>query len=247
MDDNKDKVVINSKDGHVEILRGNAFHVLEDHTTKTIHTTSIKTLADYIKTLTAYQVYYSANSIDVLPEEKDRYTLPIISCSLGNSDVLNEVIRMNHKTYNKHNLMILLKQTMPFLNSDGVNLLQRLRKFRITANSTTVQEDDDSGAILLESKEQNKILSIEIPEKIVFGVPVFKYHPEIIYIEFVLEVKVTEEDNQLLISFHNFDYVDKINETKKEIIEDYLKECDCKYWGSHLFNIATDSWKYLHK
>ncbi len=245
MSDNK-KIVVNTDGSKIEFLEGKAYHVLEDHTQNIFKTTSIKTFSEFIEKSNDYNVFYSPEEIVAMPIDCNRYTLPLAVCTIDNSKALTDIIHLNNLTLSKSMLIIELKKTQRFLDTDGHSLLKELRSFKITSEEIRIYEDDDSGGNVLETKKGSKIISATLPEKISFRMPIFRYHPDEIKIEFIVESTITDS-NQIELTLHNFDHVDLINDAEKTIIEEYLSKFDNKFWGKHNIVEMTDLWKYKTK
>lgn len=199
-----------------------------------------------------YEIYYDAGSICAIPLVRNRNTNDIADCSLHYSGQLAAIENLHGRKNSLDSMDELLSSMKKYIDSNAVDLLARMKDLSVRKITNIDRKKDDRGnfTFLVETKSNKS--DIELPETIKFTVPVFKYHPETINLEFSVffNYEILQEDEnakvRMGITLRNYEIDDLIQQRQREIIEKYLSGFNTEkiYWGEYDINKQTDEWKY---
>lgn len=249
MDDNS-KIRIEAKDGLA--LIGSAFHVLEDKTASTFKTDSleffIQKTQEINSTLTGCSVYYQDSSIQIIQNQIDRYSVPLLECNLSLSDALNRLIKNIGRKQSRDDFEEFLVSMKPYLMDDSRFLLSQVRDFSLNKVTSMNRKKEKNGDYLYHYvTESTGKDDFDPPVIVPFRIPIFKGVESEMVINFDFDFNYRQAGDEILLTFclRFPDFDEYISKIMRDILSEAL-ECISlpKYYGVLDMVKMSDDWKY---
>jgi hypothetical protein len=232
------------------VLLGNAFHELKDQTVAQYNTDSLNDFIEYVKSqvLPKSTIYFSEDTVALYPENIDRHTHAIARCELSESSYLRLVQSKINSKIGIGQMDDFLSTFRDKINKDGVELLDKVRDFKVSKVTTIQRQKLQTGDYMYNVKREGAGQGdVQFPEKVVFTVPLFENLDDTIEIEAEVWFDYEEAANGPVCSFmlRNLDIDNHVAQAKKDTVLDALEQIKIpKYWGSIEKHVQDNGWMY---
>lgn len=253
MEDVKKQVInVNCEKGESEVLlrTGNDIIKLEDQTAQTFYTNEIQSFLSYLTSID-FIGYLYCTKLDLtacVNEVVTQSTKSVAVCDLEMSEYIGKISGLNHKSMNPKEFDRVLKQMRRYYDKNGRELEIRNKNLEINAvlNAKRIKNKDGTFEILVTRKNADGA-HIVIPDTVVFNVPLYKYHNDLIAVKMdvTFDYEVVDGEFKAQWTLDCWDLDEIINESYKVIIENYIKCYEWKrFWGKTKIFKQTDEWRY---
>lgn len=252
MSEHKEGLTVNVSSANgtpAEVLLGSAFHVLEDKTVSEFVTESLNDFVEFVGTSPAKGIiYYDENTVQHYPIDIACNTEPFATCNLSESNYL----KMLRNNIGRKNTIAttdeLLSSIKTKIDRDGIDLLDKVRDFKIAKVTTIARQKLQNGNMMFSVKREGIGQGdVEFLEKIVITVPLFEHLDDTIDIELEVWFDYSEGENgpQCVFMLRNLDIDNYISQQKKEMIADALSKIAVpKYFGTIEKHVHNDGWRF---
>ncbi len=229
-----------------KLLIGSDFHVLQDKTGQTFRTNRVE---DFIRSLDGkkdFHVLLSPDQLTANPVEVDRYSVPISTCSLADSEALATLRGMRNQTITFQRFTELMEQLKRFGDATTLDFISQLRAFKLKKILSIESSKETNGDFSYRMALEKGSNDFEPPSKLVFNVPVFSSIPSPMRLEFDLHF-IVDQENMAKLAFllKSYSFDDDVEKEQQGIINSMLDKVDApKYWGAIEKSVKDDSWSY---
>ncbi len=235
------------------IKLGNEIINLKDDSGFEFKTNDLPSFLRYVKKATDKILIYRADRVSCVDKVPDYNSITSAECTLERSQKLRILSNQNDRTMNLEEAESFFKSMRSVMEEKNSSFHKTLRNIKLNKVAKVESSKSNNGdfAYIFSMQSTDKKPGgkdeFEPPEKIKFTLPVFKFAPHEIELEFdfIFDYKFIGEECRMSFSIENLDIDEIIEVRSREIMEDLLKDCELeKYWGACSLVKQTDLWEY---
>jgi len=252
--DNESKMTVIAKDG--KALIGNHFHELSDESALAFTTDDLGAFKKYLTDdnlqsegrMGSMSIYYSGSCISAISDEININTIPTAVCTLAETNYIQQLRNINSQALSVEQVEKIMILFRPFSGAQGKQVLDFCKSAHIEAVINIDREKNNSGdyqfSVMRKKSGKDRFTC---PESVSFKVPIFKNISEdrAMTFETSFDYETVGDAVKMTFTFSNIDFGNVVEFSKREILEDLLKDLTFKkYWGTANVRGMTDAWKY---
>lgn len=225
---------------------GNQIIKLEDESSRTFETDSLKAFEEFLPGHEdGAEIYYTDTFIFLVPVAVKRNTKPLASCTLGSSPALSYLTKNVGKDLDIASFETLLTALRKYAIGSHLAVISNLRAFTVAKKQTYERSLDNKGNFKLLTLRESAQGDWTPPDQLSFSLPLFVHVSEAVEINCDLVFSVLES-GQPNFRLENLTFGEEVLARRVEVLEARLgRAATCpKYWGRHAETKADNSWKY---
>lgn len=246
------KIILRTTDGKPARV-GSDIIELTDESFRKFQTSDISSFLKFITEQEKPELLIYTNRSIIAKRAFCRMDEDVAICSLQNSNPLSQLSRIIGSFIVLENFEAFLKYMVTFVGQTGLNLLSKLKDFKVTKTTNIERQKDQAGNYSYICERKNSVgnskekESFTPPDKLKFNFPIFQFIDERRDFEFDVYFDFVNQDDKVIIKFKIDSpfFTEQLQEYQKEIIESILEEQTCeKYMGEFEHRKEDNSWKY---
>ena len=245
---------ITANDGMVTLLTGKNFYTLEDKTSATFKTESIKSFASYVESAVngnLAKVFYTRSAACCIPSEIDYNSSAIAQLTMRVSEPLQK-IQSCIGELSPAKMDEFLTAMRPYFGNNMSDFRSKIRSTIVKTVTEAERTISDTGdyAFTVTRKGLGRE-ELKIPETVELIVPVYELLEDVIALQFDTLFTFTEtgdpkEPVRMVWGLRGLNLNEQIKDAQLKIMQKYfepLTEKNC-FYGELNIVPETDSWKY---
>lgn len=245
------RINIQCKEGQdkVVLLTGNDLIELQDESSSTFSAMDIPAFQSYLEGRDGdFVIFCNRDSLIASPREISVVSTNIAECCLSPSCQLGALRRINHQKQTPKAFQEFMKSMRRYYDKAGRDLEYRNDNLEVKdcVQAKRIRGRDGSMEIMV-SRKNNDGERLVIPEKVVFAVPMYRYHPEAVEIEMEVTFDYEVTDGEFLATWKldSYDFDDVLEDRFRAIIDGKFDGLGWeRYWGNVHIHAQTDGWRF---